>query len=72
MADYTLDVLSCHQRDILLLIYARYPEDYIGFFLRRSFIQKLIRVCCKKIHVTALVLYYLFLRSSLLGGIFSD
>ena len=63
MAAYILDVLSCHQRNILFLLFACVIENYIGCFILQSNIPTLSRNCCILLHATVRVAYYLFIRS---------
>ena len=53
METYTLGMLSCHQCNVLLLLYACDIEDSIAYFLLKLIIQQLARISDKSRHVTA-------------------
>ena len=64
MIAYMFDVLYCHQRDLLLILYARGLKYSIPCFIFLSIIRKLVRVCYKSLHVTVRPVYYPFLGYS--------
>ena len=63
MAAYMLDVLSLHQRNIILLLFSRELEDYIEYFLIWTQIPTLAQNHCISLHATVKIDYYLSLNS---------
>ena len=61
MDSYTLDVLSCHQKNILFLLFSHDLENSIEYFLLCSNIPALARNHSILLPAAAKVAYYLFL-----------
>ena len=61
MVVFTLDMPSCHQTNILFLLFARDIEYYIEYFLLQSKIPTLAPSHYISLHVTAQAAYYLFI-----------
>ena len=61
MTLYMLDMLSCHQRNILFLLFDCDLENSIEYFLLRSHILTLVYNHYTSLHATLRVDYYSFL-----------
>ena len=62
LAVHTLGVLSCHQRNLLFILFYRYLENYIEYFLLQSNIPTLTHNHYILFHATAHIAYYLFIH----------